>query len=162
MKSRVSYAIALHEIGHILGPWQNGTTLEREAGAWKWARENALVWSKVMDRTMHKGMRSYLELAIEESQNLFKRPLKIPERDHYFWQCVPETVRGPSWLNDRLSFVPWHEVFRHPERPRCANCARWEPLVAESQGGLCRDPDLRLGRLTPQEAFCENFVCKKK
>jgi hypothetical protein len=47
----ISYAIALHEIGHILGRYQlSWKDRVRERWAWQWARENALVWSSAMDR----------------------------------------------------------------------------------------------------------------
>jgi len=52
IKGRLSYAIALHEIGHLLGPYQRPRykCLMNEIGAWKWARRNALIWSPGMER----------------------------------------------------------------------------------------------------------------
>ena len=41
VKSIVTYAIALHELGHVLGR-QSGIRLEREGDAWQWAIDNAL------------------------------------------------------------------------------------------------------------------------
>jgi hypothetical protein len=41
-----AYAVALHEIGHILGRYQlSRATLVRERWAWRWARRNALQWT---------------------------------------------------------------------------------------------------------------------
>lgn len=39
VKSAVTYAVALHEIGHILGKNQTRSCLERETGAWQWAKK---------------------------------------------------------------------------------------------------------------------------
>ena len=115
-----------------------------------------------MEKTMHRGMLTYVEAAIEESKDLFKRPMKIPERGHYFWECVPPMGEGPPWLNDQLFFVPWRAVLEHPERPRCANCSSWNPLGKGTEVGICSSEEVRLGHLTPQEAFCKDYVCKKK
>src|SRR5262249_626268 len=42
IKSRVAYASALHEIGHLRGRHQRGSsTLMRERWAWEWVRANA-------------------------------------------------------------------------------------------------------------------------
>jgi hypothetical protein len=44
-------ARVLHEIGHILGRYQNSrSTLVREQWAWNWAHEHALVWTPAMER----------------------------------------------------------------------------------------------------------------
>jgi hypothetical protein len=51
IKSPLSYATALHEIGHILGRNQNSRHQKtRERWAWQWARENALNWTPAMER----------------------------------------------------------------------------------------------------------------
>lgn len=63
VKSAITYAIALHEIGHILGPRQSGTCLDREAGAWEWAQANAIEWTTTMNATMAKCLSSYLAKA---------------------------------------------------------------------------------------------------
>lgn len=68
VKSAVTYAIALHEIGHILGPRQTGTRLCKEVGAWEWARANARVWTDAMDATMRKALLSYLKWAERSKQ----------------------------------------------------------------------------------------------
>lgn len=54
IKSAVSYATALHEIGHILGRYQESSkSLVREVWAWKWAKSNALFWTSTMEQ--HAG-----------------------------------------------------------------------------------------------------------
>jgi hypothetical protein len=45
------YAVALHEIGHILGKHQvSEVILVRERWAWDWARRNAIQWTPAMQR----------------------------------------------------------------------------------------------------------------
>jgi len=51
IRSAISYATALHEIGHILGRHQRSPdTLVRERWAWRWAKENALIWTPAMEK----------------------------------------------------------------------------------------------------------------
>lgn len=51
IRSAITYATALHEIGHLLGKHQRShRSLVREEWAWRWARENALVWTPAMER----------------------------------------------------------------------------------------------------------------
>jgi hypothetical protein len=51
IKSAVTYATALHEIGHIEGRYQNSRrVMVRERWAWAWARSAALVWTPAMER----------------------------------------------------------------------------------------------------------------
>jgi hypothetical protein len=47
LRSAVSYATALHEMGHIVLGY-----VADERAAWEWARQNALVWSLAMERTL--------------------------------------------------------------------------------------------------------------
>lgn len=58
IRSVLSYATALHELGHQLGPHQRSPhVLVREKAAWKWARKSALLWLP--------RMQQYAESAIE-------------------------------------------------------------------------------------------------
>jgi len=51
IRSVISYAVALHEIGHYLGRYQRSArTITRETWAWEWARQNALIWTLAMER----------------------------------------------------------------------------------------------------------------
>lgn len=83
VKSAITYVVALHEIGHILGPWQSRQRLYKEAGAWKWANENALVWTPVMQKTMVRSLTSYLLWQRRRSKFV-----RLPEADHEFWQLI--------------------------------------------------------------------------
>ena len=37
VRGQVTYFVALHEIGHLIGPGRSGTRLEKEAAAWRFA-----------------------------------------------------------------------------------------------------------------------------
>lgn len=60
VKSAITYAIAMHELGHILGKRQSGTRLDKEVGAWEWAHDNATEWTDTMEAAMQKRLCSYL------------------------------------------------------------------------------------------------------
>jgi hypothetical protein len=53
IRSALSYATALHEIGHVKGRYQamRNTTTTCERWAWQWAREHALIWTDAMERS---------------------------------------------------------------------------------------------------------------
>jgi hypothetical protein len=60
IKSAVTYAVALHEIGHVLGTHQGSRRKAvRERWAWRWAKRNALVWTPKMERTMRDCIEWY-------------------------------------------------------------------------------------------------------
>jgi len=61
VKSGTTYALALHEIGHILGKRQSGRRLESEIGAWQWAIDNAETWSPAMTKKVSRCLNSYLK-----------------------------------------------------------------------------------------------------
>jgi hypothetical protein len=61
VRSPISYAVALHEIGHVLGRFQHSrSTIVRERWAWEWAKRNALVWTPRMARCAKESMAWYL------------------------------------------------------------------------------------------------------
>ncbi len=76
VKTAITYAVAMHEIGHILGPRQSGNRLDKEVGAWEWAKANATEWTAAMDATMQRSLRSYLAWAERSKQ------AKRPGADH--------------------------------------------------------------------------------
>jgi hypothetical protein len=60
IRSVLSYATAMHEIGHILGRHQTSRrVMVRERWAWNWARANALVWTPAMERQARNGLARY-------------------------------------------------------------------------------------------------------
>lgn len=61
-----TYAIAMHELGHVLGPMQayhsgigKGTFADAEIGAWLWAKANTQFWMTGMQKTLKKCLQSY-------------------------------------------------------------------------------------------------------
>jgi hypothetical protein len=62
VKTSITYAVAMHEIGHVLGK-QGKYRLEKEKLAWDWAMANAKVWTDVMERKMDKCLESYYKWA---------------------------------------------------------------------------------------------------
>lgn len=89
VKSAASYAVALHEVGHILGRRQSQTRLCSEAGAWMWAREHALVWLPVMEQKQRASLASYLRWATRRYKHV-----SLPKPEDPFWtllgQAAPE------------------------------------------------------------------------
>src|SRR5262245_51353431 len=60
IRSAISYAAALHEIGHILGRHQRSKSrMVRERWAWEWARRNALCWTPAMERSARLALAWY-------------------------------------------------------------------------------------------------------
>jgi hypothetical protein len=69
IKSAVSYATALHEIGHIIGRFQlSRDSMVRERWAWRWAQVNALIWTPRMERDRRKS------LALARRARWFRQP----------------------------------------------------------------------------------------
>lgn len=61
IKGPISYAVALHELGHCLGRYQaSQSTVIRERWAWDWAKRNAIVWTPRMERYVQACLRWYL------------------------------------------------------------------------------------------------------
>jgi hypothetical protein len=58
VKTAITYAVALHELGHVLGK-SAAHRLDREANAWKWAKENAIEWTGPMETKMRACLLSY-------------------------------------------------------------------------------------------------------
>jgi hypothetical protein len=57
VRSVISYATALHEIGHVRGRYQrSGNVMVREQWAWQWARVNARFWSPAMEHIAVKSL----------------------------------------------------------------------------------------------------------
>lgn len=81
VKSDTSYAIALHELGHLLGKWQTRSEIIAETGAWLWAENNALRWNDTSRAAMRRGLLSYYEYAQAKGHAL-------PPAGHEFWRLV--------------------------------------------------------------------------
>jgi hypothetical protein len=78
IRSAISYATALHEIGHIRGRFQRSKSLMvRERWAWRWAEENALAWTPKMARDRRECLSWYT--ARTESGTIALSGLKSPK-----------------------------------------------------------------------------------
>lgn len=154
--SHTTYAIAIHEIGHLLNRSQSRPILEQEALAWLWAKKHALCWSPTMERVMRRGLQSYLDCA-RQHQTLLDPAglLRLPPRHSVFWELLPtQHAPTPKWLHESHVTVPWRDIVHHPDRPRCENCMYWRPLKNASIGE-CMHKNTPLGLLlTPASAFC--------
>ncbi len=89
IRSQITYAVALHELGHLLGPGRSGTRLEKEAAAWRWALAHSMV--ELTDHTRRSAgrrLRSYVIWA--EHRQHRKRPPRIPAAGSPFWALLAE------------------------------------------------------------------------
>ncbi len=59
IRSEVTYAVAMHELGHIKSHSQSSEQTERERAAWDWARRNALLWTPRMEGYAVASLRLY-------------------------------------------------------------------------------------------------------
>lgn len=177
IRNRAAYANALHEIGHLVTRTASKPSLYQEGAAWQWARDNALCWTPAMERSMLRGLKTYLDIALSEHEQLVPG-LRAPPRDHPFWTLqaeVPEvrallSKKHPDWLHPEAATIPWSRVLSHSERPRCENCTFWNPFVQFDQKtprekrslGTCHHREIPLGsENTPGGAFCGAFWIRR-
>jgi hypothetical protein len=96
LRSADDYATVMHELGHLLGPWQtsrgkrhggapHGRMVE-ECGAWLWAKENAVAWTPAMERSMNRALQVNASEAAEKSWAGNKRV--VPGARHVFWELA--------------------------------------------------------------------------
>ncbi len=84
VRGQVSYFVALHEIGHLVGPGRAGTRLEKEAAAWRWALANSAVEPTEATRhRMGRRLRSYVLWA--QLRQHRRRPPVLPASESSFW-----------------------------------------------------------------------------
>jgi len=83
------YAAALHEIGHILGSTVDRSfVIEDEAEAWKWAEENALIWTETMSEFRKEKLLKYINNARNGKKYRGIYPINVPGKDHFVWKYV--------------------------------------------------------------------------
>jgi hypothetical protein len=81
IKTGITYALALHEIGHILGV-RSGKRLEKEVQAWEWAMKNAIEWTQPMNQAMERRLGSYLIWCQR------RKGVWVPPADHPAWKMA--------------------------------------------------------------------------
>ena len=87
VRGQVTYFIALHEVGHLIGPGRSGTRLEKEAAAWRWALAASRVEpSEACRRRIGKRLRSYVTWA--ELRQHRRRPPVLPPPGSAFWSLL--------------------------------------------------------------------------
>lgn len=87
VRGQVTYFIALHEIGHLIGPGRSGTRLEKEAAAWRWAfHESVVEPTDACRRRIGRRLRSYVTWA--ELRQYRRRPPVLPSPDSPFWSLL--------------------------------------------------------------------------
>lgn len=87
VRGQVSYFVALHELGHLIGAGRSAPRLEAEANAWIWALEKtAFEPTGATLRAISKRLRGYLAWARNRQHR--QRPPRIPDRDHPFWSLL--------------------------------------------------------------------------
>ena len=95
IRGQVSYFIALHEIGHLIGPGRSAPRLESEANAWLWALSHSVVEpTPATRRSIARRLRGYLEWA--RNRQYRRVPPRIPPREHPFWRLL--ALGGLSYL----------------------------------------------------------------
>jgi hypothetical protein len=87
VRGQVTYFVALHEIGHLIGPGRSGTRLEKEAAAWRFAlREARVEPTDACRRRIGKRLRSYVTWA--ERRQHRRRPPVLPPGESGFWALL--------------------------------------------------------------------------
>jgi hypothetical protein len=87
VRGQVTYFVALHEIGHLVGPGRSGTRLDKEAAAWRFAlREARVEPTDACRRRIGKRLRSYVTWA--ELRQHRRRPPVLPAPDAPFWSLL--------------------------------------------------------------------------
>ncbi|MFM8528041.1 MAG: hypothetical protein ACKOPI_08465 [bacterium] len=97
IRGQVTYLIALHEIGHLVGAGRSAPRLEAEANAWVWALDHTEVEpTEASLRSIGKRLDGYLEWALARQHR--KHPPRIPPPEHVFWRLreISGTSRGAS------------------------------------------------------------------
>jgi hypothetical protein len=87
IRGQVSYFIALHEIGHLVGRGRSAPRLESEANAWLWALDHTAVEpTQATLRSISRRLHGYLDWA--RNRQYRRVPPRIPPREHPFWSLL--------------------------------------------------------------------------
>lgn len=110
VRSKITYATALHEIGHMLGRhrWSR-YILTRERDAWRWAKAHALIWTSAMELARVKALLWYEVQFKNREFNQFGRKLR-PRKI-----ALPQQVAYYDFHQDRRG--RWHAVETQAPQP---------------------------------------------
>ena len=87
VRGQVSYFIALHEMGHLVGRGRSAPRLESEANAWIWALDHSVVEpTPATLRSISRRLLGYLDWA--RNRQYRRVPPRIPPREHPFWALL--------------------------------------------------------------------------
>jgi hypothetical protein len=87
VRGQVTYFVALHEVGHLVGPGRSGTRLEKEAAAWRFAlREARVEPTDACRRRIGRRLRSYVTWA--QLRQHRRRPPVLPPAESGFWALL--------------------------------------------------------------------------
>jgi hypothetical protein len=87
VRGQVSYFVALHEIGHLVGDGRSGRRLDKEAAAWRFALREALVEpTDATRRRIGRRLRSYVTWAEHRARR--RTPPYVPPPADPFWSLL--------------------------------------------------------------------------
>jgi hypothetical protein len=91
----VSYYVALHEIGHVIGKGRSAPKLECEANAWQWAIAHAAVPpSPAVRKGIARRLRSYHARHVRMAH---RRYVRFPPAEHVFWKLAEIDPPRPDY-----------------------------------------------------------------
>ena len=92
VRGQVSYFVALHEIGHLVGGGRSGRRLEKEEAAWRYALAHALVApTDATRRRIGRRLRSYVTWA--QARSTRRVAPFVPPATTRFGSCWPGSKR---------------------------------------------------------------------
>ena len=93
VRGQVSYFIALHEIGHLVGPGRSAPRLEAEANAWLWALANSRGRADRRRPAARSPARLQRLPGVGPEPPVPPGSARIPPRDHLFWRLPRPAAR---------------------------------------------------------------------
>jgi hypothetical protein len=81
IKSEITYAVALHELGHLLGR-RGRARIDKETFAWIWAKQNSLIWTESMNDKMVRCLQSYVMWSKR------RKGAVVPQKGHAIFSLI--------------------------------------------------------------------------
>ncbi len=98
IRGPVSYFLALHEIGHLIGEGRSAPKLEMEANAWMWALENSM---RPPTKSVRAKIRRSLHSYYDARGRGLRHNMKLPPDDHPFWSLLEHGFYARSYYGSR-------------------------------------------------------------